>query len=358
MTLIACLRIANVPVLFGDLLVSSSKPPPKPVSLPAIGTIDNSKSRERYPAGLRQKICAISDRLIIAYAGPVVAAASVVRGLRERFANSEVDSMRLDRFFQEYGVYDLKESQFIGLFFDGQRLTSFGINTYNFSDPYLGECHFGGSGAGKLLLAAQAGEVARHIVGTMRDVDNATSTALAFATDFLGEEMLGGLQETHFGGAFEIGLLTKDGAEKVDDFLNLFWVYDRDRAAVPLLLPTMIKSDYRGGDLIVQRLEQSKGKNGAYVLSDHVVAVISPPDRAPVDRRPTPPDINCKTLCNFYFAPIDDMTARRTHSIYYAHDKKGPVQFLGDGKTITFKFDLAHFKKEWEIVTAAFNKNT
>lgn len=87
----------------------------------------------------------------------------------------------------------------------------------------------------------------------MRDIDYAVSGTLRFAAEFLIEEVLGGLQEMRFGGAFEIGTITRDGAEKVGDFLNLFWPYNKSQTKQSIN-PVMIKSDYIGDDLIIQRL--------------------------------------------------------------------------------------------------------
>src|SRR5215813_1469482 len=92
MTTIGCLRIAGVPMLFGDLLISSPKPPTEAISLPAIGEIRTpaDSQRDLHPVQLRQKVCIISDELMIAWAGLQRAAQSVIEGMRERFANAHV----------------------------------------------------------------------------------------------------------------------------------------------------------------------------------------------------------------------------------------------------------------------------
>ncbi len=342
-------------MLFGDLLVSSSRPPGIEISLPAIGTIAAAADsrREYHPVGLRQKVCVISDRLMIAWAGTQFVAQSVIKGLRERFISAPVTWTSLDEFFREYGVYELKDVQFIGLYRDNGSVTSFGIHTHNFSDPVLGQCHVGGSGAGKLLAAMDSPSAQRHIEGAVRDVDTAVTSALTFATEFLVEELLAGLQETHFGGGFEIGALTQNGAEKVGDVLNLFWTYDSTQGKNPLLMPVMIKWDYIGEDLIVQRLRQERNGQGVYELPEHVISVITAPDREPGSRRPIPPDLNCRYLCNCYFSFVDHDTVRRTSSVYHAAGKSGPVRFEDSGGELHLTFDLRHFEREWEFVRNA-----
>lgn len=357
MTTIACFRIANVAMLFGDLLLSSESPPAHALSLPAIGTIAPPKNsnRQYHPVGLNQKVCTINDNLMIAWSGSQFVARSVMKGLREAFSKTTVTWPRLDEFFNDYGVYNLKDSQFIGLYVENGGHSSFGINTRNFDHPILGRSHVGGSGAEKLVAVAELVAGPMHIEGEMRDVDMAITASLTFATQFLAEEMLAGLQETYFGGGFEIGTITQAGAEKVSDILNMFWRYDPKQSNTPLLTPVLIKWDYIGNDLVVQRIKMEEIGERAFGTTEHIVSVVTAPDLKPVNQRPIPPDLNCSYLCNLFYFVQPDLTARSISSVFHSGPKNGPMQFqYREGELATVTLNSAHFEKEWGFVRRAF----
>jgi hypothetical protein len=158
----------------------------------------------------------------------------------------------------------------------------------------------------------------------------------------------------HFGGGFEIGAITQNGAEKVGDALNLFWRYDPNRSKVPLLEPVMIKWDYVGDDLIVQRLAQQRHASGAFELKEHIVSVIAPPDRPPVFAASSVPDLNCRYLCATYYAVDKHNMVRTTSFIFHAGDRKeGPLRFRHEGDKLRMDFDLEHYAKEWDLVKDA-----
>jgi hypothetical protein len=353
-TTIGCFRIAGIPTLFGDLLISSPKPSAAAVSLPAIGTINTPDSqREYHPVQLQQKVCIISNELVIAWAGAQFIAKSVIKGLRERFANAHVTRDSLFQFFDEYGLLTMTSCQFAGLLLEHGQVTCFGVHTDHHNHSVLGECYVGGSGAAKLLAAAKPRSGPKQVEGMIRDVDDAVNEQLLFATRFLIEEYLAGLQDTYFGGGFEIGAITENGAEKVGYILTLFWRYDPNQNEVPLLEPMMIKWDYIDDDLIVQRLVQARNSSGAFELKEHTVSAIAPPDRTPVFGRPYFPDLNWKYLCSSYYRVDEGNTARTTTSVFRSGKKDGPLRFTREGGQLHMDFDLEHFAKEWEFVRAA-----
>ncbi|MGH7886799.1 MAG: hypothetical protein ACREPG_02965, partial [Candidatus Binatia bacterium] len=85
------------------------------------------------------------------------------------------------------------------------------------------------------------------------------------------------------------------------------------------------------------------------------ISVISAPDREPSNKRPAPPDLNCRYLCNCYFSVASDGTVSRTSSIYHSPQKNGPVRFEMSANRIGMQFDLQHFEKEWEFVRQALS---
>src|SRR5262249_1687079 len=136
---------------------------------------------------------------------------------------------------------------------------------------------------------------------------------------------------------------------KVGDVLLLFWEWTRG-AKNPLLMPVMIKWDYVGDDLIVQRLRQEKKPAGGYALTENLVSVLTAPDREPNNPRPPPPDPNCKFLCSCYYTAISHNTISRISSVFHTPHKNGPMRFIYEGDHMQLAFAREHFDQEWEWV--------
>jgi hypothetical protein len=117
----------------------------------------------------------------------------------------------------------------------------------------------------------------------------------------------------------------------------------------------MIKSDYIGDDLIIQRLRVLERAVGNYELPEHFISVIPAPDRDPVNSRPAIPDLNCRYLCNCYYSVISDNTIERISTVYHSQQKKGPVRFEDSKDQLALTFDLEHFEKEWQLVGTALD---
>jgi len=113
MTIIAGIPIQRFRILIGDILLSSPIPGDRTLSVPTQGEVNSlyPKGVTFNVSGLRQKICVISDTLVIAWAGSYLAAQIVVNDLigRERKHPFTVESLvrffnELDSFVKQAGV--------------------------------------------------------------------------------------------------------------------------------------------------------------------------------------------------------------------------------------------------------------
>ena len=263
MTLIARYEVADVPILLGDLLVSSAIPPEKPLLIPTRGDVFTNPDKSIHPTSLLQKICIINDNLMVAWSGSVIVAKTVLSAFKEKFSNKLVDEPSIQSVVDDIGGEYLKGTQFIGLAKHKEGgLTRFSYRDYTFEHAYFGQCHVGGSGADRFMEVLRESGPLDIAGGSAGDTDLAISHALTTAQTFLARELFSEeivaeeLFEEQFGGGFEVGVLTINGAEKVGDILHLIWTWDENNDAVPKLMPTFIKSDYIGKDLVVRRLHQ------------------------------------------------------------------------------------------------------
>lgn len=348
--------MANVPILLADLLLSSETQPNHRVALPTVGDLPTPSplTRTAYPSGLMQKLFVLNDHAMVAWSGTYIAAVTVLKELKEKFSQQPINGPSVKKFFNEFGAENLKGLQFIGVFRDGNGVSTFGYDTYNFTHEHFGECHIGGSGAGRLIQKLYSERTHEVAGGTLRDVDHAVTYALTTASEFIGEELLTNASlEQHFGGGFEVGTVTTNGAEKVGDILHIFWVWNENENEDPKLLPTIIKSDYLDQNLIIQRIHQVQDKQSSqWLLDDHLVSVVLPPTTSIRDTllKPPPPDLNCRFLCCYHFRTSEARLVTATTTLYQSGTKQGPVKFNDTENQIRIHFDLDHFKKEFEIV--------
>jgi hypothetical protein len=83
MTLIASLSINKAPLLIGDVLLSSEKRIGIKITLPLVGNINEVLAKNGVPFGVdfAQKVNLISDRFVVAWAGPAIEAERAIGAL-------------------------------------------------------------------------------------------------------------------------------------------------------------------------------------------------------------------------------------------------------------------------------------
>jgi hypothetical protein len=77
MTLVASIMFDNVPILMGDILVSSETDRGQDVHIPTVG---NKNVASKYKASnLTQKLIIINDYLVVGWAGSLITAKTIIR---------------------------------------------------------------------------------------------------------------------------------------------------------------------------------------------------------------------------------------------------------------------------------------
>jgi hypothetical protein len=102
MTLCISYSLSGQPFVIGDLLISGDEKN-HDVSIPSIGNIVEvfPKGSGYSIIGLCQKVIVISSRLVIAWAGSLIAAEFVIKELRQ-LAGTRLDFEILSNFFRYY----------------------------------------------------------------------------------------------------------------------------------------------------------------------------------------------------------------------------------------------------------------
>jgi len=120
MTLIAYVEIDGLPVLVGDVLVSSETFN-RAVVLPGSGRLSVDRPQYYYPTEYRQKLNKINDNLLIAWAGPKIVADTLVSHLRNISSPSDRDETQalLEELIRDFSKTKLgNEFSFVAMFVD------------------------------------------------------------------------------------------------------------------------------------------------------------------------------------------------------------------------------------------------
>ena len=90
MTLIAAVGLDTYPVVFGDLLISGPEQPGAVPNIPLVGEGTNvfPAGSEGSILGLNQKVVLLGDHCVIAWAGNIEFARTVIRALRAMASNA------------------------------------------------------------------------------------------------------------------------------------------------------------------------------------------------------------------------------------------------------------------------------
>jgi hypothetical protein len=228
MTLVASFQVGEFPFLVGDIMVSqvAGEHEYLPFNVPTHADVNRvaRPSTGYVVSGLVQKVVKLSDRLMIAWAGNVIAAQALTRDLRKEGSHATFESLAnmLQQWRCEAG-FDLYVT---GLYLepacpDGARLLRFGWDSQTgwqsnraTVDGY-GECYYGGSGGGAFVSLISSPMVRLGNRGSSA-FEEALLGTLAHLAKLGGDQLRlsRGIQEL-FGGAFECGTVLEGQLQKV-----------------------------------------------------------------------------------------------------------------------------------------------
>lgn len=215
MTVIAVFKVDDMPIVIGDLLISSDvKGAAIPIPMPASGVLNVDYEYEHELALLVQKVTKISENLVVAWTGSYFEAQEFIRSLR-----ADVQSLKRTSWRRVKGALNRAGQNVQG--------SSFGL-VYLYCDNKVST--YGGMGSAKPIEAEGVGEIfvagsgkdalIELLGGYQEEMEFPQHRAVSFLSRLwtLDLNSQQSLQEK-FGGGYELAAKDGNGVRKVGDVL-------------------------------------------------------------------------------------------------------------------------------------------
>jgi hypothetical protein len=265
MTLIAAAGLDTYPVVFGDLLISG---PERSGSAPDISLAGAVTSV--FPAGsdwsilgLNQKVVLLGDNCVIAWAGNVVFARTVIAGLRALASQAPLSLPIIETYLAELDPTMKDQVSFVGWVRGDEVFHQFWYRADIAESALFGRVSAGGSAATDfVMLASQISGGAWNAPGlALAGLERAISSMLSATSLLLRAELSSEnnlLQ--YFGGGYEIATFIGDKFAKVGDIAFVFWMANVTVGEVALSGPWLVlKQDYADDFLLLHVLRMRPG---------------------------------------------------------------------------------------------------
>ncbi|GEM_PF-2082442 len=215
MTLIAKLSLYEIPILVGDLLITSARidQPDETISIPAfqdVNSVLKSLGAGFAVRGMFQKINKLSEKLYVAVAGDGHQIEIFLKRLSIVANDTNLDFDAIDKMIYSIDMCErnnIQATMFISWFDQGADETRFQCIDYRMkriSDDLFGTISVAGSGADDFLrVLEEARENAMHMYGYHKTICKAFSVGLMSALTCL-DTVLGGCTMSRWGGGFEV----------------------------------------------------------------------------------------------------------------------------------------------------------
>ena len=265
MTLIAAVGLDTYPVVFGDLLISGPERPDSAPDISLAGTVTSA-----FPAGsdwsilgLNQKVVLLGDNCVIAWAGNVVFARTVITGLRALASQAPLSPPIIEKYLAKLDPTMKDQVSFVGWVRGDNVFHQFWYRADIAESALFGRVSAGGSAATDfVMLASQISggswnAPGRALAGLERPISSMLSaTSLLLRAELSSENNL--LQ--YFGGGYEIATFIGDKFAKVGDIAFVFWMANVTHGEVALSgLWPVLKQDYADDFLLLHVLRMRPG---------------------------------------------------------------------------------------------------
>jgi hypothetical protein len=226
MTLIASFEFQHVPVLLGDMLITSPGAPTKESHTPLVHTPNKiiDLKEARYVSSLRQKLAILHDHVCLAWAGDLFHAqrfAEYIRSFASGVVSIDYDELR--RTIDAYPREDLEgHLEFVIHAWHGTGWGYFS-NLKPFDLDPLRQIRV--SGTGKTHFIEHIEHVAkRSIIGNLDAYTELATRALAYASLASAQQFFGGVGLNEWwGGGFEVVVFRDGRLTKLGPICWLYW---------------------------------------------------------------------------------------------------------------------------------------
>jgi len=282
MTVIAAFRVATIPLVMGDLLLTSHIAPKEGVSLPALGDVSDFYGGHFSVAGLQQKVVVIHDNCVLAWAGSWVSARVAISELREIFRTNSLSAEDVLRFLQAHPDVRKHGNQFVGYANHGGVISRFRYQTLLTETAYFGDIACGGSGAFAVKEFSDTEINSTFFSGGGNNFNLAFCQGLIFGGIMLRAEFHGGdaavTLQNFFGGGFEIAGFSWGRFAKIADIT--FFVHSAELQGEDITFSAfpglIVKQSYFGSYLGIRSLRFKFTPDGVIDSLDEQHHIVPP----------------------------------------------------------------------------------
>jgi hypothetical protein len=343
-TLVASYEIGNWPVVVGDIMVSGLVPKQdtRPLNIPTYenANIRVSETSNRIVSGLLQKVNCLGAQLVLAWSGSSICARSVFRDiLRQNSTPTFHDAVRVLNERQNENGMDL---YLTGISIEAvqgpaQQSTRFawdseaGWNTKHRYFSKYNNCLAGGTGSDAFLDLLSLPIVDQP--AQKSPMEMAICQSLGFLAKLTGDQIRTGvgIDETFFGGAFELATMFRGQIQKVGDISYHFWEARSEPSGDISMMPHVaLKVEYFEDYLIIRKVSfggqvaDALGANEIYIIRP-VHRTIDEAERKRLIASVPRPSMNARFAALYVHMP----EKRAPHDCYVAVHKSGKEYWNG-----------------------------
>jgi hypothetical protein len=282
MTLVAQLTVNRIPMLIGDVLLSSETRTGLKVNLPLVGDINQILADRGFPFEVRfgQKLHVFEGRVAVAvgWSGPslqakraleVIAAISSRQGLTEADIKLELNAIDPEK---------IDQLQLVGLIIEDQNETNVKYSGFSLRAPLIEIPSFGrvcgaGSGAPAFFELLQKGDFLGQSDANVYQVAHGLLAALTNE-----EYRTGNTIANRWGGGFEALTFSPKSRrfEKIGDILHTFWKCKEGKNNTLGLLPFFYKTTYWRDVLVLRTASAENIQDNYFTLKTNDITLIPP----------------------------------------------------------------------------------
>lgn len=338
MTVVAAFAVHGVPVLFGDLLLTSNAGPESQSHLPTNPTVSASMPSDigARVVGARKKVHLIGNKLAVAWSGSFMAASSVLAELNAKFSSMNSDVSELEAELSQITMYSdgIFAVNLIGWVIDPHP-RCFRWNSMWPAELFFEDAHFDGSGARMFLdTLSPVGQLSGMGPGVESAEEAATLTLLAKASKLMDNEIWSGETiRNRFGYCYEIAFYDGSKFRYVEQIAYLTWEVGVDpvrKGYAYRVGPVLLKYRNMGEYSVVQTTRFADGKPAETHVDLITPAYSHMPQLDPTSLGRIP--IESDFYCNFLRYRLNSQTSFTGPFVTAASDQTRMGHKLKDGK--------------------------